>query len=118
VKILLDENLPHQLRAYFQRHEAFTTAYLGWGGIKNGALIQAAEEAGFDVLISGDLSLEYQQNISGRRIAVVSLSSHNWRVIRPHAARIAAAVDEVKPGAFTPVACGRFSRKPTGPTLD
>jgi putative NIF3 family GTP cyclohydrolase 1 type 2 len=48
---------------------------MSWGGLKNGLLLNAAEDAGFDVLVTGDLSLQYQQNLTDRRIAVVSLSA-------------------------------------------
>ncbi|MGH9582666.1 MAG: hypothetical protein ACRD4O_07005 [Bryobacteraceae bacterium] len=51
--------------------------HMGFGGYKNGMLLQAAEAAGFDVLVTGDLSLEYEQNMAGRKIAVVSLSANS-----------------------------------------
>jgi hypothetical protein len=81
VKVLLDENMPHQLRAYLGHHEASTAVYMGWSGWKNGALLKAAEDEGFQVFVAGDLSLEFQQSMEGRKIALVSLSAHNWRVI-------------------------------------
>jgi putative NIF3 family GTP cyclohydrolase 1 type 2 len=111
VKVLLDENMPHQLRAHLRHHETATAVYMGWGGWKNGQLLEAVEDAGFDVLVTGDLSLEYQQNLTGRRVAIVSLSSHNWRIIKHHVARIARAVDEANAGTMTQVECGRFSRR-------
>ena len=93
---------------------------MGWGGFKNGALLKAAEDSGFDVLVTGDLSIERQQNLKGRKLAIVSLSAHNWRIIKSHVAKIAAAVDGAGPGSFVRVECGRFSRrgaKPEGPSL-
>ena len=83
MKVLLDENIPHDLRPFLRHHDTFTAAYLGWAGLKNGALLEAAENDGFDVLVTGDLSLPYQQNMEGRRLAIVSLSAVNWPVIEP-----------------------------------
>lgn len=116
MKILLDENIPHDLRPFLTHHHAFTAAYLGWAGLKNGALLEAAEKGGFDVLVTGDLSLSYQQNMTGRRLAIVSLSAVNWPVIEPHAEKIVHAVGEAVPGSFTRVECGTFTRrKPNNP---
>jgi hypothetical protein len=118
LKVLLDENIPHDLRPYLRDHETFTAAYLGWAGLKNGRLLDAAEEAGFDVMVTGDLSLTYQQNMVGRKIAIVSLSAISWPVIEPHVAKIVQAVDCSEPGSFTRVACGVFERpkrRPKGP---
>ena len=111
MKVLLDENMPHQLRAHLGKHETATAVYLGWSGWKNGALLKAAEDAGFEAIVTGDLSLEYQQNISVRKIAIVSLSAHNWRIIKNHVGRIASAVDDARPGSLTRVDCGTFVRR-------
>lgn len=111
MKILLDENIPHDLRPFLRHHETFTAAYLGWAGLKNGELLDAAEKALFDVLVTGDLSLQYQQNMSRRRVAIVSLSAVSWPVIEPHAGKIVKAVDEATPGSFVRVECGIFVRK-------
>jgi hypothetical protein len=103
VKVLLDENIPHDLRPHLSHHDTYTVAYLGWAGLKNGLLLEAAEEGGFEVLVSGDLSLSYQQNLTGRRISIVSLSAIGWPIIEPHVARIVKAVDKVKAGGFVRV---------------
>lgn len=115
MKVLLDENMPHQLRAHLTNHETSTVAYLGWGGLKNGTLLDQAEQSGFDILVTGDLSLEYQQNLSARKVAIVSLSSHNWRIIKPHVAQIASSVDAAQPGTLARVECGRFTRSKREP---
>ncbi len=118
MKILLDENIPHDLRPQLRNHDTFTVAYLGWAGLKNGRLLDIAGKNGFEVLVTGDLSLKYQQNFTGRRIAVVSLSAINWPIIEPHVDKIVAAVDAAEPGTFTRVECGLFARgkrKPHSP---
>jgi hypothetical protein len=112
VKVLLDENVPHDLRPFLSSHETFTTAYLGWAGLKNGNLLDAAEREGFEVLVTGDRTLQYEQNLAGRKIALVSLSAVNWPVIAPHTAKIAAAIDAAVAGSVTRVDCGAFSRRP------
>jgi hypothetical protein len=79
--ILLDENIPHDLRAYLPH--AYTAAYAGFAGLKNGKLLDAAEAAGFDVLVTGDKTLPCEQNLTGRKIALVCLSAASWPVIEP-----------------------------------
>lgn len=71
MKLLLDENLPHQIRKELPRHDVFTAAYMGWGGIENGELLRVASAAGFDALITNDRGLEYQQNLDAQPLAVI-----------------------------------------------
>jgi hypothetical protein len=111
VKVLLDENIPHDLRPALGHHDTFTVGYMGWGGLKNGKLLDAAEGAHFDVLVTGDKTLEYEQNLEHRNIALVALSAVNWPVIELHVAKVVAAVDSAKPGTLTRVDCGSFSRR-------
>jgi hypothetical protein len=106
LRVLLDENMPHQLRAHLPDHDVFTAVYVGFGGFKNGELLRAAETAGYDVLLTGDLSLEYQQNMTDRKIAVVSLSANNWRVVQDHLPAIDAAIRAAQSVSFSRVACG------------
>jgi hypothetical protein len=106
LKVLLDENMPHKLRACLKEYEAATAVFMGFGGYKNGALLRAAEEAGFEVLVTADLSLEYQQNMTGRKIAVVSLSANSWRILQRYIPQISLAIAASVPGAFVRVDCG------------
>ena len=110
MKVLLDENIPHDLRPHLAQHETYTVAYLGWAGLKNGHLLATAEAKGFEVLVTGDLSMSYQQNLTGMRIAIVSLSAIGWPIIEPHVAKIVEAVDGVEPGSFVRIECGVFRR--------
>jgi hypothetical protein len=111
MKILLDENLDHRLRNQLGAHEVFTASYMGWDGLKNGKLIRAAEDNGFEVLLTGDQTLCYEQNLSGRRLAVIALSSVEWRIVKNHLTPIITAIDNATPGSFQAVDCGTFSRK-------
>jgi hypothetical protein len=115
VKVLLDENLPHALRKYLSGHDTVTAAYAGLAGYKNGALLKAAVENGFEVLVTADKTLQYEQSLKGREIALVCLSANAWRVIKPHVARIAAGVDAAAPGTITTIDCGAFARSPRAP---
>ena len=71
MKLLLDENLPHQLRQELPGHEVFTAAYMAWSGIENGELLRLAAGDGFDAVITNDRGLEYQQNLDALSVAVV-----------------------------------------------
>lgn len=111
MRVLLDENLSYELRHSMAGHDVFTVRYMGWGGLKNGALIAAAETEGIEVFVTGDRNLAYQQNLTGRRMAIVTLSAHNWPIIRNHVQTIARAVDAATPGSFQFVQCGEFRKR-------
>jgi hypothetical protein len=110
VKVLLDEDLPHKLRMAIPNHEVSTVAYLGWKGLKNGGLLRAAEDAGFEVFVTADKKLPKQQNLKENALAVVVLSTLDWEIMRPHLGRIVEAVDAAVPGSFQAVECGEFRR--------
>ena len=111
MRVLLDDCVPQALRRPIPYHDVVTAAYARLSGYKNGALLKAADDAGFGVLVTGDKTLQYEQNLTGRMLALVSLSANGWRTIQPHAAKIARAVDQAKPGSFTRVECGVFVRR-------
>jgi hypothetical protein len=109
--VLLDENLDHALRKLLGQHEVVTVTYMGWAGLKNGELLQAAEATGFDVFLTGDQTLFQEQNLSRRRLAVIALTAIQLPVIRESLPKIVAAIDAATPGSFQTVECGVFSRK-------
>ena len=115
MKVLLDENLPHRLRTYLGSHEVFTVRYQGWSGLKNGELLQAAEKEGFDVFLTGDQTMFYEQNVTGRQIAIVVLSAIEWHIIHPSLLAIRAAIDAAAPGSHQAIDCGTFNRKSPRP---
>ena len=107
MKIILDESTPQKLRLLIDsRHTVVTTWFQGWSGLQNGALLAAAEDAGFDLFITADQELSYQQNLTGRRIAMLVLSTNNWTVIKEQVAEITAAIDAATPGSFAFVDIG------------
>jgi hypothetical protein len=98
VKILFDANTPAPLARFLRGHEVVRADELGWQGLENGALLDAAEQARFDLLLTCDQNVRYQQNFASRKLALVILSSNHWPTLRRIAARIATAVDFVQPG--------------------
>jgi len=91
VKILLDANTPAPLARFLRGHDVVRADELGWQGLENGALLDAAEQAGFDLLLTCDQNVPDQQNFASRRLALVILSSNHWPTLRRIAARIATA---------------------------
>ena len=111
MKVLLDENLDHSLRNLLGQHEVVTVTFMGWAGLKNGELLRAAEDNGIEVLLTGDQTLNEEQNLTGRRLAVVALSAIQLPIIKKHLPKIIAAIESAAPGSFQAVDCGAFSRK-------
>ncbi len=72
----------------------------GWGELRNGDLLNAAESAAFDMFVTADKNLRYQQQLIGRRIAVLVLPSNSWPILREMTSAIVEAVDSMKPGNY------------------
>jgi hypothetical protein len=102
VKLLLDENLPHQLRLELPGHEVFTAAYMDWSGIENGELLRRAASGGFDAVITNDRGLEYQQNREALPVAVVVLiaKANTIEALRPLCGQLLARLTNLRPGEF------------------
>jgi predicted nuclease of predicted toxin-antitoxin system len=107
MKILFDQNTPINLRRHLPGHDVTTARQAGWGEVENGELLTLAESAGFNIFITCDQSLSYQQNLAGRKIAIIELTRNNWPLIQPHVLEIAAAVDSCVPGSYIRVICGK-----------
>ena len=102
--ILFDHSTPKGLICELPGHAVHTAQARGWDTLSNGALLDAAEEAGFELLFTTDRRIRYQQNLRGRRIALVVLTgSTKWSRVRQHAERIAAAVASATPGSYAEV---------------
>jgi len=80
--VLLDQNAPQGLRAVLIEHDVRLARQMGWDTLENGELIDAAEKGGFDVMVTADQNLVYQQNLSGRKLALVVLDSNQWPIVR------------------------------------
>jgi hypothetical protein len=103
MRVLFDQATPVPIRPYLQGHDVRTAAQQGWDRLKNGELLAVAEAAGFDVLLTTDKNMRYQQNLAGRRIAVVVLGLQQWPDLRPHVQSIVEAIKTAVPGSYTEI---------------
>ena len=98
--ILPDQGTPVGIRDALKGHIVKTAYQQGWSTLLNGELLRAAEEAGFDVLVTTDKNLVYQQNLSDRKIAIVVLGRNRWSLIRLALPQIVSAVNTAKRGTY------------------
>jgi predicted nuclease of predicted toxin-antitoxin system len=97
MRILFDHGVPAPLRRALTAHTVSTAYEMGWAELDNGNLLKAAE-TNFDALVTADRNLRYQQNLGGRRLAIVVLPTNSWPKIQAHQLQIVAAVDALHPG--------------------
>src|SRR6266852_6201993 len=100
MKILMDECVPWPMHRLLTNHSCTSVQAQGWSGIRNGDLLRRAE-AEFDLFITSDQNIRYQQNLAGRRIAILELSSNDLRRIEAASALIEEAVGKMQPSEFT-----------------
>jgi hypothetical protein len=98
MRILFDQGVPRGLAASLQGHEVSEARMLRWERISNGELLKLAEGAGFDVLLTTDKNVRYQQNLAGRNISIVVFGNSPWWLVRQHLDEIVAAVNAATPG--------------------
>ena len=101
--ILFDHSTPAPLRYALKGHVVVEAIERGWERLANGALLDAAEAAGFDLLVTADKNLRYQQNLTGRKISIIVLGNAQWPVLRRCGERVVAAVIAATPGSLTKV---------------
>ncbi len=99
MKILIDECVPRPIIRLLPGHAARTVQESGWGAFSNGELLRLAE-ADYDLFITSDQNIRYQQNLAGRRIAILVLSTNNLAVIEASASLIISAIQTIQPAAF------------------
>lgn len=100
MKILFDQGTPVPLRRYLPGHSIDTAYEKGWSALTNGDLLKIAEQEGYELLITTDRNLRYQQNLTTRQIAIVVLLSTSWPRIQIHTDRIQALVEAVGSGEY------------------
>lgn len=101
MRIVFDKNVPVGVRRFLSRHKVRTFAEMQWHPqLENGDLLKAAEAAEFDVIVTADQKIKYQQNLAGRKLALVVLGSNIWPIVSDHGTGIAAKVDAAKPGSY------------------
>src|SRR3954447_4179498 len=103
MKLLLDENLPHQLRPLLEGHDVFTVAYMKWQGIENGELLALAGANGFDAILTKDSGIAYEQNVAALPCALVVISapSNSIRHLRPLVPALLEALEQLEPKRAT-----------------
>ena len=98
MRILFDANTPAQLARHLTKHRVIRAAELGWHNLENGALLRAAEDNGFDVLLTCDQSVRFQHNFQSRKLAILILSTNHWPTIRSKVRQIVSAIDFMQRG--------------------
>ena len=101
MRIVFDKNVPVGVRRFLSEHEVRTFIEMQWHPqLENGELLRAAEASGFDAMVTSDQNIRFQQNLMGRKLALVVLGFNIWPVVRDHGAAIAATVDAATPGSY------------------
>jgi hypothetical protein len=103
MRILFDHGAPAPLIPFLEGHAVTRAKEAGWDRLVNGELLKAAEDAGFEVLLTTDKNIVTQQNLKRRTIAIVVLGNSQWRIVQRHVRKIAAAVSAATPGSYSEV---------------
>lgn len=101
--ILFDNNTPRGLARFLSGHSVEEARMRGWDQLVNGELIAVAEQAGFEVMVTADKNIRYQQNLEARTIALVVLENSQWPMVKQVAEKIVAAVNAAQPGSYVEV---------------
>ena len=104
MRILFDQGTPQPLRRYLPGHMVDTVYEQGWSTLQNGVLLATAEQAGYDLFITTDQNLRYQQNLTGRRLAIVALRTTSWPRIQLHLTQVQELVALASPGSSHEIA--------------
>ena len=103
MRILFDHGTPGPLAVFLKAHTVDKAKALGWNRLTNGELLTAAEQAGYDLLLTTDKNMRYQQNLADRKISIVVLGISAWPVLRLYGDRVAVVVEAAKPSSYTEV---------------
>ena len=103
MRILFDQCTPAPFRNWFSDDEVATAAELGWSDLSNGKLISSAEEAGFELLVTIDRNLRYQQNLTNRKITIAVILESAWPLLKTRADEVATRIRALKPGDYSEI---------------
>jgi hypothetical protein len=103
MRILFDHGTPSGIARALSEHDVTEAIDRGWEKISNGEPLAVAEQEGFDLLLTTDKNIRYQQNLSARKIGIVVLGNSTWRIVRLHLDRIASVVNETALGSYAEV---------------
>lgn len=101
--ILFDHGTPRGIARFLEGHTVIEARAQGWDRLTNGDLLLAAEEAGFELLLTTDKNLRYQQNLAGCKLAIVVLGKARWRLIRACISSVVETVNHAKPGTYSEI---------------
>ena len=96
-------DLQSRRRDALKGHVVVEAVERGWERLENGALLDAAEAAGFEIFVTADKNMRYQQNLAGRKIAVVVLGHAQWPILRRYVDRVVVALNGATPGSYSEV---------------
>jgi predicted nuclease of predicted toxin-antitoxin system len=103
MRVILDHNVPAPLRQHLKGHELEEAVERGWERLKNGDLLTASEDAGFDVFVTSDKNIRHQQNLAGRKIAIIVLRHGQWPSLQPHVQRVLETINAATRGSYKEV---------------
>ena len=103
MRILFDQGTPVPLRKYLTEHSVTTAYEEGWSNLSNGDLLKSAEGKGYQIFVTTDRNLRYQQNLSDRQIAIVVLLSTSWPKIRTQTDKVCGVINEIKLGDYVEI---------------
>jgi hypothetical protein len=103
MRIVFDHGTPIGIAKALSGHDVTEAINRGWEKVSNGELLAAAENEGFDLLLTTDKNIRYQQNLTARKIGIVVLGNSTWRIVRLYLDRIASVVNETAPGSYAEV---------------
>jgi hypothetical protein len=100
MRVLFDQGTPKPIKRYLPLHEVHTAWEMGWSEIENGELLRLAEQNGFELLITTDTNLKYQQNLAQRRVSLVVLLATDWQLIEPQIFLVVQGIERVAVGSY------------------
>ncbi|MBX3720198.1 MAG: hypothetical protein KF713_00015 [Turneriella sp.] len=103
MKVLFDQGVPAPLRTFLSGHSVETAYEKGWQELKNGELLNEAEQSNYDIFITTDQNLKYQQALANRKISIIVLNTTSWPKIRTQISLVIAAIDRAKSNSFEEV---------------
>jgi predicted nuclease of predicted toxin-antitoxin system len=103
MRVLFDHSTPAPLRHELKDHVVVEAIERGWESLGNGVLLDTAEAAGFEIFVTADKNMRHQQNLAGRKIAIIVLGNAQWPVLRRHVDQVVRALSEAKPGSYSEV---------------
>jgi hypothetical protein len=103
MKILFDQGTPVPLRRHLHPHTVDTAAELGWSDLQNGDLLSKAEDGRYDLMVTTDQNLQYQQNLSDRSIGIIVLKTTSWPRIKTKVDEVSRAVNDLPAGGYAEI---------------